>query len=41
MERKNGVIRSFIDELHPSDIQGDQREGESDVTGSIIDELHS
>ena len=32
MERKSGVIRSFIDELHPSDIQGDQMEGESGVT---------
>ena len=27
-------------ELHSSDIQGDQMEGESGVTGSIIDELH-
>ena len=31
----------MIDELHFSDIQGDQIEGESCVTRSIIDELHS
>ena len=31
----------MIDELHSSDIQGDQMEGESGVTRSIIDELHS
>ena len=35
------VSRSIIDELHSSDIQGDQREGESRVTLSIIDELDS
>ena len=31
----------MIDELHSSDIQGDQMEGESAVTRSVIDELHS
>ena len=31
----------MIDELHSSDIQRDQIEGESSVTLSIIDELHS
>ena len=29
-----------MDELHSSDIQGDQMEGESGVTRSIIDEIH-
>ena len=41
MEGENGVNRSIIDELHSSNIQGDQMEGESGVTRSIIDELHS
>ena len=41
MEGENGVTRSIIDELHSSDIQGDQMEGESGVTRSIIDELYS
>ena len=41
MEGQSGVTRSIIDELHSSDIQGDQMEGESGVTRSIIDELHS
>ena len=31
----------MIDELHSSDMQRDQTEGESGVTRSIIDELHS
>ena len=31
----------MIDEVHFSDIQEDQMEGESGVTRSIIDELHS
>ena len=39
MEGESGVIRSLIDELHSSDMQGDQMEGEGDVTRSIIDEL--
>ena len=37
MESAGGVTRSIIDELHSSDIQGDQMEGESGVTRSIID----
>ena len=37
MEGENGVFRSIIDELHSSDIQRDQTEGKSVVTGSIID----
>ena len=41
MEGENGVTRSIIDELHSSDIQGDQMEDESGPTPSIIDELHS
>ena len=41
MEGESGVSRSIIDQLHSSDIQGDQMEGESCVTRSIIDELHS
>ena len=41
MEVEIGVTQSIIDELHSSDIQGDQLEGESGVTRSIIDELHS
>ena len=39
MEGESGVTRSIIDELHSSDIQGDQMEGERRVTRSIIDEL--
>ena len=41
MEGESGVTRSIIDELHFSDIQGDQMEGERGVTPGIIDELHS
>ena len=41
MEGQSGVTQSIIDELHSSDIQGDQMEGESGVTRSIIDELLS
>ena len=37
MEGENFVTRSIIDERHSSDIQGDQMEGESGVTPSIID----
>ena len=40
MEGESGVTGSIMDELHSSDIQGDQMEGGSCVTGSIIDELH-
>ena len=35
------VTRSIIGELHSTDIQGDQMEGESRVSRSIFDELHS
>ena len=38
MEGESGVARSIIDELHSSDIQGDQMEGEISVIRSIIDE---
>ena len=37
MEGGSGVTGSNIDELDSSDIQGDQMEGESGVTRSIID----
>ena len=41
MEGESDVTRKIIDELHSSDIQGDQIEGESGVTQSVIDELRS
>ena len=41
MEVGSGVTRSIIDDLHSSDITGDQKEGECSVTRSIIHELHS
>ena len=41
MEGESGIIRSIIDELHSSDIQGDQTEAEICVARSIINELHS
>ena len=37
MEGESCVSRSIMDEFHSSDIQGDQMEGESGVTQSIID----
>ena len=37
MEAENGVIRSIIDDITSSVIQGDQMVGESYVTRSIID----
>ena len=37
MAAESGVTRSIIDEIHSWDIHGDQMEGESGVTGSIID----
>ena len=37
MDGEGGVTRSIIDELHWWDIQGDQVEGGSGVTRSIID----
>ena len=40
MEGESGVTRSVFDELHSSDIEGDQIEGESGVTRYINDELH-
>ena len=41
MKDKGGFTRTFIDELHSSEIQRDQEEGESGVPPSIIDERHS
>ena len=41
MEGESCVNRSIIDELHSSDIRGDQMEGKSSLTQSFIDELHS
>ena len=41
MEGESRVTGSIMDELHCSDIQGDQMESESGVSRSIIDELHS
>ena len=41
MEGESGVSRGIIDQLHSSDIQGDQMECESGVTPSVLDELHS
>ena len=41
MEDESGVTASIIDELHSSDIKGDQMEDESGVTRSVIDEFHS
>ena len=40
-ESESGVIRSFIDELHSWDIEGDQMKRESGFTRSMIDQLHS
>ena len=41
MESESGVTRSVIDELHSSNIQGDEMQGESGVIRSIVDEVHS
>ena len=41
MVGESGATRSIIEELHSSDIQGDQMEGKSGATRIIIDELHS
>ena len=41
MEGQSDFTQSIIDELHSSDIQGDQMEFESSVTRTIIDEFHS
>ena len=40
MQGESCVTRNIIDELHSSDIEGDQVEWESGVTLSITDELH-
>ena len=39
MEGESGVTRTIIDELHSSDIHGDQMADESCVIRSIIDEV--
>ena len=39
MEGASGVTRSIIDQLHSSDIQGDQIEGGSGLSRSMIDEF--
>ena len=39
MEGESGFTRSIVDELHASDIQGDQMAGENGVSRSIIHEL--
>ena len=41
MECESGVTRSIIDQLHSSNIQGNQIKGEGGVSRGIIDELHS
>ena len=41
MEGESGVSRSIIDDIRPSNIQGDPMENETGVIRSIIDELHS
>ena len=41
MEAESGATRSIIHELRCLDIQLYQMEGESVITESIIDELHS
>ena len=41
MECESGATRRIIVELHFSDIQRDEIEGESSVTRSITDQLHS
>ena len=41
MEGECGVTGTIIDEVHSSNVQGDQMEGESGVTRSIIDEVRS
>ena len=41
MEVQSGVTQSIMDELHSSEIQFNQMEGEIGATRSIIDEFHS
>ena len=40
MVSRSDPTRSIIDELHSGDMQGEQMEGESGVTASMIDDLH-
>ena len=41
MEGESGVTRYIVEELHSSDMQGDQMECESGFTRSVVDEIHS
>ena len=41
MEGESGVPRSIIDELHSSEVPGDQVERENGVTRSVIVEPYS
>ena len=41
MEGESGVTRSILEEVHNSEIQGDQMVGKSGVTRRIINKLHS
>ena len=41
MEGEGDVTRGIIDELHSSDLKGDEIEGENGVMRSITDEVHS
>ena len=41
MEGESGVNGSINDECHSFDMQGDQKEGESGVSRSIINEFQS
>ena len=41
MEGESGIYPSIVNELHSSDIQGNQMESASGVPRSIFDELHS
>ena len=41
MEGEGDVTRSIIDELHSSDLKGDEIEGENGVIRSINDEVYS
>ena len=41
MAGEGGVSRSIFDDIHSSDLQRGQKEGERGVTRSIIYELHS
>ena len=41
MEAESSVTRIIIEDIRSSNMKGDQMEGKSSVTGSIIDELNS